>query len=234
MQRPIQNNDTTPPYRLVRKRIKNIILHVGSDGELWVSAPEGAPRRAIDAFVCSKTEWVLRTRERIAQRVPRQCFDGHTLMLLGERVPVTVLARGIAEVLMNDDGVTVYVPDPEDERQVGRAIDRWLASFSASVFERMGDSTFAPFARMGVPRPQLRLRRMKARWGSCHTQRKVVILNRRLICAPPACIEYVFAHEYAHLVHPNHSGAFYSLLHTVMPDYKKRSAALKDYENVML
>ena len=67
---------------------------------------------------------------------------------------------------------------------------------------------------------------MEKRWGSCTPQQKI-ILNTELIKAPIACINYVILHELCHLVHHNHSQAFYQLLNQFMPDWQKYKQLLE-------
>lgn len=60
---------------------------------------------------------------------------------------------------------------------------------------------------------------MENRWGSC-TPKGKIILNTELIKAPRPCIEYVITHEMCHLLHPDHTAAFFTLLETEMPDWQ--------------
>jgi len=66
---------------------------------------------------------------------------------------------------------------------------------------------------------------MKSRWGTCRSSGKIT-LNLRLIELPEPCIEYIVMHELCHLMHPNHSKAFYSFLSVCMPDWKNRKNLL--------
>jgi len=61
---------------------------------------------------------------------------------------------------------------------------------------------------------------MKNRWGSCTPSGKIII-NPKLIKAPSKCIQYVFTHEFCHLIEPNHNKSFYELQNTLFPENKK-------------
>lgn len=73
--------------------------------------------------------------------------------------------------------------------------------------------------------PAMRLRWMKRTWGSCSAS-GVITLNPHLVKAPPACIDYVIAHEVCHLEEHNHGKAFYALQERLCPDWRESKAAL--------
>ena len=68
---------------------------------------------------------------------------------------------------------------------------------------------------------------MKRRWGSCGPSGRI-LLNPDLVIAPVDCIDYVVVHELCHLKHGYHDRAFYRLLSTVMPDWRRRRERLDD------
>ena len=82
------------------------------------------------------------------------------------------------------------------------------------------------FARYNINHPELQIRQMPTRWGSC-TPKGKVILNPELIKAPKVSIEYVIIHELCHLVHHNHTRAFYDLQETIIPNWKKYKERLE-------
>lgn len=98
------------------------------------------------------------------------------------------------------------------------------------------EAFFAPFFQKHAPlfapalagRPLvLKYRTMKSRWGVCYPARAQITMNRRLLDKPLDAVEYVVVHELVHLHHPNHGKAFYAELAAILPDYKRRRAALR-------
>lgn len=90
---------------------------------------------------------------------------------------------------------------------------------SCSVLLSGGDSVAtrkARFQKRVAPTGML-IRQMKTRWGSMTSSGKIV-LNRSLLHAPVACIDYVIAHELCHRLHANHTRAFWKTLRRAMPD----------------
>ncbi len=219
-------------YRVIRKRVKNINLHV-DDGEVWVSAPRGVPQKTIDAFVQSKADWITRMQKRAQSSSEVTFFDGSSLLLLGERVPVCAGQGNKRKAELCDGVLYVTLPDPDATDALKNAVDKWLFSYSEALFCSMGEKLISAFTSYDIPAPTFCVRRFTARWGSCHTGKVVVTLSHRLACTPPECVQYVLAHELAHLVHPNHSAAFHALVLSVLPDHSARRALLKQYAGVL-
>lgn len=81
-------------------------------------------------------------------------------------------------------------------------------------------------ARLGRPPPPVRLTNARTRWGSC-SSRSGIRLHWRLLHLPPALIDYVVAHEVAHLVEMNHSPRFWAVVETLCPDWRRARRQLR-------
>src|SRR5205807_149301 len=76
--------------------------------------------------------------------------------------------------------------------------------------------------KVGVKVVEVRIRRMKTRWGSCNTAAGRVWLNLELAKKSPACLEYVLVHEMVHLIERHHTDRFKQCMDRVMPQWRAR------------
>lgn len=74
--------------------------------------------------------------------------------------------------------------------------------------------------KLGVTPSDIRLKKMHTRWGSCNTRTHHIWLSIYLAAHPYECCRYVYIHELCHLVHADHSRAFWSLVGQCLPDYR--------------
>ncbi len=203
-------------YLLKRSpRRRTIALRIDSGG-LTVNAPARAPLHRLEAVLADKAGWV---RDKLAlmreRRLPERLWrDGESLPLLGGEVRLTVVSgRARAAPLLADGQLRVEAADARDAAAIRAKVVKWyrataLADFTGRV------ARYA--ALLGVPLPPLSLSNAASRWGSCNA-RGAVRLNWRLVKAPPHLIDYVVAHELAHLRHLDHSPAFWSTVALLYP-----------------
>lgn len=218
-------------YTFERKDICNINLRIRPDGSVYVSAPEQADVSAVERFVCSRTDYIFHALENFeAQNNPtyeRQYISGENVTLLGRNLRIQIVKD--KEEFVSGDGVYVYihVRRPDYYNRKKNLLNAWLNAQCETVFTEIIRKTAQRFAGYHVPLPELRVRNMVSRWGSCHAQKGIITLNRKLIEAPVNCIEYVVMHEFCHLIHPNHSKKFYALLQVMLPNWKESKELLE-------
>ncbi len=222
-------------FLLKRSRRRSIGFAVGAEG-LAVSAPKWVALRDIDAAVREKQGWILakleeqRRREKAAAAGRIVWGDGATLLYLGAPVRVTLGAcPGLAsgEVRLEETPSSAVGRGATRRLHVGLApgvaperlrdlVQSWLQREAGRVFEARS----AHFAeRLGVRVTRLSLSSAKTRWGSANAG-GAIRLHWRLIQYPLATIDYVVAHELAHLREMNHGPRFWAVVGSVVPDYE--------------
>ncbi len=219
-------------FTFERKKIKNINLRIRQDGSVYVSAPERVPVKAVESFVVSKSDYirnaVLHFSQREVKKSELQYVSGESITLLGRSMQIKV--EEDSREFVDCDGIYVYihVKRPDNYNRRKKLFDSWLDGQCMKVFDEIMHEVHKKFAPYNIAFPQLKIRRMTSRWGSCQPFKGIITLNKRLIEAPENCIEYVVFHEFCHFIHPNHSKQFYSLLQSMLPDWKECKRILEE------
>lgn len=215
-------------YEFQRSRRRSIGMVVSADG-LSVRAPRWVGWREIEAALHEKSGWIEaklveqrdRARKHAAARI--EWRDGATLPFLGGTVIVVLDARTTGAVL--DAGAStlpgvprltlhVGLPQTASPVQIRDVVQAWLKRQARRVFEERC-MHFAPLLRVRINR--LTLSSAQTRWGSASADGSIR-LNWRLIHFALATIDYVVAHELAHLREMNHSPRFWDVVRSVIPD----------------
>ena len=218
-------------YLLEQKQVKNLNLRVHKDCKVYVSANPDVPAEKVDDFVVSKGAYIRSAQRKFREMAqyasqPKQYVSGETFYLLGRGIRLKV--ENSMRDAISSDGIylRLCVKDTEDFAKKQKMVTRYLDEQCRSIFGEIILETYPIFQKYGVPMPELRIRNMETRWGSCLAKKEIVTLNKRLLEAPRNCIEYVVMHEFCHFVHPNHSKQFYAFLTMLMPDWKQRKETL--------
>lgn len=193
-------------------RARRILVHVGSyDGKVEVVLPPGCSTREGVGFATSQAGWIARQLSRIDAPVP--FADGADIPLLGETVTIRLVPGASAVPHL---GLGELLVGGSDDTLPGR-VRRWLRTEARSRIE--------PLARemaqtVGRTVNRVTVRDTRSRWGSC-SRAGNLNFSWRLVMAPEAVLEYVVAHEVAHLVEMNHSPAFWSVVADLCPGHRK-------------
>ncbi len=226
-------------FLFARSRRRSIGFLVGAEG-LSVRAPKWVTLRDVDAAVREKGAWIVAKLvaqgERTAKlRATRMVWrDGASVAYLGDAVTIVLDAHsGLAEgeaIVREGDGLSagarLFIGLPRDagEDRIRDAVQSWLQREARRVFAARADH-FAE--RLGVRVTRLSLSSAETRWGSANAN-GAVRLHWRLIHHPLATIDYVVAHELAHLREMNHSPRFWKVVESVVPDYEQQRARLRN------
>jgi len=241
-QREIRLNEHLVAYALRRARRKSIGFVVGLEG-LSVAAPKWVGVGEIESALREKAGWILRKlaeqqeRQQRLQSAKVDWRDGTGIPFLGETVIIVLDARaGLtkggavlnadAEALPGVPRLTLHIglPHTATPEQIRDVVQSWLQRQARRVFEERCKH-FAQ--QLGVRYTKLSLSSAQTRWGSAGAD-GAIRLNWRLIHFAMPSIDYVVAHELAHLREMNHSPRFWDVVRSVMPDFEQVRGTLKD------
>ncbi|MGB0659540.1 MAG: M48 family metallopeptidase [Mangrovicoccus sp.] len=185
------------------------------DGRVTLTAPKGVSDAVIRGFVQEKRDWL---RHHLADMpAPVLVQDGVQIPIEGRMVPI-IQAPGPAGL---HEGRLRLRP--------GRAAGPQAAAILRQLARaRLADYCDRACVQIGRSYSKLTLRDTRSRWGSC-TAEGGLMFSWRIIMAPPRILDYLAAHEVSHLVHMNHSKAFWGQVAQLHPSAREDRAWLHEY-----
>lgn len=202
-------------------RARRLIIRVHpSTGEVTVVAPS---RRAIDHaldFARSEADWIARRLAKVPRSVALDL--GASVLFRGEEHLVTAGARGPGPVWAETiEGQRFIRVSGRAEHAPRRLID----FFKREARHELSSRTVELAERIGMRPARISVRDTESRWGSCSTERSLSY-SWRLILAPQFVLDYVVAHEVAHLKHMNHGPRFWKQVRELTGDVEAAQAWL--------
>jgi predicted metal-dependent hydrolase len=199
-------------------RAKNYRLSISPRNGPVLTVPHGGRWSDAEDFLFRHTGWLA---SRLEKSADAPVLD-HSATIPLRGVPHIIVSfdkpRGVVTVTQDNE---ILVPGGPDHCR--RRLLDWLKAQARADLER---SCALHAANLGVRIAGISLRDQSSRWGSCSSARKLNF-NWRLIMAPPFVLDYVAAHEVAHILEMNHAPAFWRTVERTLPDYEKGRAWLK-------
>lgn len=242
-------------YTLIRKNIKNINLRVKPDGSIVVSAHPRVPKKRIDEFVKSQISFIQKARTRMEQtkkntvnpqfltgeKIP---YLGNSLILQVEKADRRLIPVWLEEVqnshitnfsrsnhgeavFCKNSCLYLYTNDEIHSDYKQQLYDSWQKIQAGILCEQLSRHYYPVFEKFGIIYPEIKIRKMSSRWGSCIPQKHKITFNSLLLEKSLESIEYVVVHEFSHFIHPDHSRAFYEFVGQILPDWKNRRDGLR-------
>lgn len=213
-----------------RKAIKHLYLRIEQPGgRVRVSAPRRMTDAEIARFLQSKQQWIARKRSQLEQKSQLSDSDiGATEVLLwGRHYPLVLQPNpGRARVLFDQDKIVVVGGADSSPEQLQALLANWLRQqLQLRLEERV------PYweAVSGTRANEVRIKRMKTRWGTCNIRAARIWVNAELVKLPPACLDYIILHELVHLLERLHNRRFHALMEQYMPDWRRTDQVLNRY-----
>ncbi|HEY1607647.1 MAG TPA: SprT family zinc-dependent metalloprotease [Paraburkholderia sp.] len=220
---------STLQYRLKRSSRRSIGFSIDATG-LTITAPRWVTLADIENAIAEKQRWIFSKltewQSRVEQRaLPRIVWeDGAELPYLGKPARVTL---GAAQLAFDDATRVLALPLPRDAdpQQIKDRVQGWLQSEATRIF---GARLQVYAERLGVTYRSHALSSAATRWGSCSSDGRIR-LNWRLIHFPLSIVDYVVAHELAHLREMNHSPRFWKTVESIFPEFREARKTLRQH-----
>ena len=201
-----------PPVEVALKvspRARRLTLRVSPQGAATLTRPPWVPASEAAAFARARAAWLA---ARVAGAGPRRPEIGGTIPVEGRETPILEGRPALVEgALHAPAGGT------------GPAVAALLKGLAR---ERLTEAAGRHAAALGRPHGRITLRDTRSRWGSCAASGNLSF-SWRLAMAPPEALDYVAAHEVAHLAHMDHSAAYWATVRALLPGYEAPRRWLK-------
>ena len=213
------------PYRIaVRRRpgSRRMTLRVsGSTGEIALSLPPRAAIGDAQRFVDAHAGWIASRLARVPDRIAFAAGAMVPLRGVPHRIVHRFGTRNATRAVREGEEAVIAVAG--DEASISGRLRRFLVAEAqrdlVAAVSRHADA-------LGLTASRITIRDTRSRWGSCSSA-GALSFSWRLILAPPFVLDYLAAHECAHLKELNHSHRFWTLVHGLCPATDEAEAWLK-------
>lgn len=225
MQKVINVDDLVVTIKY-RKNMKNIYLKVEKNADVVVSAPPRTPNYLIKKLIRENTDEIKLRRNNILMNgyTMKQYVTGEKHIIFGKEFVLEVRLGNKNVVKLSDDKIILVIKDKDQDRE------QIVTSFLRKVLYNKALEFINKYEKiMGVHAEQLRIKKMKTRWGTCNIEAKRIWINYELVKYPIECLEHIVVHELTHLLETNHTPRFYALLGKYYPNFRENDKLIKEF-----
>lgn len=210
------------------RQATRITLRIEPGGRaLKMTIPAGLAVREVDAFLDRHHGWLAAKLSRFPEETGLR--PGATVPLRGvpHRILHTGRLRGVTEALLEDGEPVIRVSGMEDH--LGRRLSDFLKKEARRDLEALVKRHAATIRK---PYAGIAMKDTRSRWGSC-SHAGSLSFSWRIVMAPPSVIDYLAAHEVAHLREMNHGPQFWALCRSLCPHMDEAKDWLKRHGSML-
>lgn len=207
---------------VIYKDIKNVHLSVHPPhGRVTISAPLQMDLETIRLFTISKLGWIKKQQAKFLNQkreAPREYIPRESHYYLGHRYLLKIVEHdAAAKVVLKHNSIELYIRKGATDAQREDIIPGW---YRQQLRELIPQYIAKLEKKMNVKVAEVRIRKMKTKWGTCNPKAKRIWLNTELAKKPIESIEYVLVHEMVHLKERNHNEKFIAYMDKFLPEWK--------------
>lgn len=209
-----------PPLKLLRHgTARRLRLKVSAEGAR-LTVPYGCSRAQVEQFLAQSHDWMLAAWQKQQALQPQDVALPTELQFFNHEKPWQVVYRTQrALFVMHDVTQTIFLSQLCAEKALQKCLHDYAAIHLSDYLAQIAQETGLSFTGLSLKRP-------KTRWGSCSSQ-KNIMLHTGLVLLPKPIVRYVCVHELAHTQHMNHGPQFWSLVARFDAAYLQHRQQLK-------
>lgn len=196
---------------VIRKNNKNTYIRI-RDGCVYVTTNYFSSDRSIIKLINDNYDSISKMIDRYEKRV----INDSIFYLFGKRYNIIYTDDCVFDIDLDN----IYVKDIN-------GLNKWLNKYINTIFNSHLKYWYDNYLE-DIPVPNLKIRKMRTRWGVCNIKNHNVTLNYNLYKYDIECLDYVIIHELSHFIFPNHSKNFWQQVSKYCPNYKEIRRKLKD------
>ncbi len=196
---------------VVKKNNKNTYIRV-KDGYIYVTTSYFSSKRSIEKLIRDNYDSI----GKMIDKYNKQIKNSDKFYLFGKNYNIIYGDNNNIDINIDN----IYVSD-------SKQLNKWLDNYIATTFSSHLKYWYDRYEE-SIPVPNLKIRKMKSRWGVCNTRNHNVTLNYELYKYDIECLDYVIVHELSHFIHPNHSKSFWEQVSKYYPNYKEIRKKLRN------
>ena len=216
-------------YSIKFTKRKTLGITVTPEGKVLLSAPLGSSQELIESKLLKRARWIVKQQSYFlsfgTHTPPKKYVSGESHYYLGKQYMLKVINGKTNSAKYKGRYFEVVCSQKHKAEELMKS---WYREHAKIKFAEIAEPIITRFAKYGISPSSIYIQEMGNRWGSC-TPKGKIILNTELIKAPKPCIEYVITHELCHLLHHDHTKAFFELLEAEMPDWKRWKNRLENF-----
>ena len=203
--------------RTRRKKTLSIIIR---DQKVILSTPKHVSDQEINKILESKLAWIQKklTIEKEDFKLNKKYYtSGEIFLYLGKEYYLDIKKNTKSDIYISHNKLIIETTNFDDNNLVKNEIRSWYMKKAKERIELIHKHYEII---MNLKSNKLIFGEYKSKWGSCNIK-KVISYDWRIIMSPITVINYIVVHEISHLLHPNHSKYFWSLVEKYIKDYKE-------------
>ena len=213
----------------VKKDIKNTHLGVyPPNGRVRIAAPLKTTDEALKLLVTEKIPWIKKQQSKFSnqeRQTKREYVSGESHYFLGNRYRLNVIQSDSKPriEIKRKTHIDMYIGSKMPLQKRERLMD----SFYRAELKKQMPTLLAKWSKItGLSVKEVKIKKMKTKWGTCNPKCQRVWLNLELAKKPLRCLEYVLVHELMHLKEKHHNEHFQLLLRTYLPQWEQTKQEL--------